>query len=452
MGRGNPMWDKTETYLRSNFPTGGGAYSAVKDYYYGLFSFTKSMLLHDMNGDNVAEPLKLLKSTTAGVSPLRWYDAEAGVDQGVSEAEPGIPAGVPLGPAPTHGVARTLVDDQNSAGYWWGHNVDGSQYPLETAMAIIMLRRTVVEIPPVAKIDAVPNPVLASMPVNFSGAASYHPNPSRIVDSWEWDLDNNGSFESAGVNVSRSFAAPGNYPVTLRVTDNGTPEASDTETITIVVKQPPVAPTADAGGPYNFCPNRQPWFLNALGSVNPDEGVSEPGQPPNTIIEYAWDLDGDNDFNDAFGASPNVTALLTSAGNYLIQLRVTDNSAISHPVSSSKTNLSDTDTATLIVRGPTDPQCACVGNLAARPKPGKADLTWTWQAGVHHYNVYRGTISGGPYLKIATVNNPGLPNTGVFADSGLTNGVTYYYVVRAAAINNDELCQSNEASARPVAR
>jgi hypothetical protein len=107
----------------------------------------------------------------------------------------------------------------------------------------------------------------------------------------------------------------------------------------------------------------------------------------------------------------------------------------------------------VVVRAGTDPACACVSNLAARPKPGKADLTWTWRLGAAKYNVYRGTVSGGPYLKIGTVTSPGLPNTGVFADMGpLTNGVTYYYVVREAALNNDELCQSNQASAKPMAR
>ena len=33
----------------------------------------------------------------------------------------------------------------------------------------------------------------------------------------------------------------------------------------------------------------------------------------------------------------------------------------------------------------------------------------------------------------------------------MTNGVTYYYVVREVALNTDELCQSNEASAMPQA-
>jgi len=453
LGRSSTLWDKAETYMRDNFGNSGNCYSAPKAYYYGLFSLTKSMLYHDSNNDKVAEPLKLLRSATAGKGPMLWYEAEQGVDQGLSQAEPGIPAGLPLGLAPTDGVAKTLVLDQAADGYWSGHNCTGTQYPFETGWAIIMLRRTVVELPPVAKAEAFPNPALAGMMVTFDGSTSHHLNPLKQIVQWEWDLNNDGTFETVGLTASRSFPSDGNYLVTLRVTDNSTPALTDTDTVTVVVMPPPVPPTANAGGPYNFCTNRTPWFLNGLGSVNPDEGISEPGQPPNTIIEYAWELDGNNTFNDAFGTTPNVTAFFTAlgVGSYSIQLRVTDNSAVSHPITGGS-NLSDTDLGQVFVRLGTDPACSCVIDLAARAKPTKADLTWSWRPGAHHYNVYRGTIGGGPYLKIGAVYSPGLPGKGVYADSGLTNGVTYYWVVREAAINNDELCQSNQASATPVAR
>jgi hypothetical protein len=177
--------------------------------------------------------------------------------------------------------------------------------------------------------------------------------------------------------------------------------------------------------------------------------------PPDRITEYAWDLDGDAQYDDAFGATPDVTAFFTArgVGSYLIQLRVTDNTAASFP-SSGMSNLIDTDTAVVYVRVATDPACAsCVTNLVARPKLNKADLTWTWRAGAHHYNVYRGTISGGPYIKIGAVYAPGLPNTGVYMDAGpLTLNMTYYWIVREAAANNDESCQSNQAAATMRAR
>ena len=93
-------------------------------------------------------------------------------------------------------------------------------------------------------------------------------------------------------------------------------------------------------------------------------------------------------------------------------------------------------------------QNACVNNLAARPKLTKVQLTWTY-TGAHHYNVYRGTMSGGPYAMIGSTTS----TYATYLDNApLTVGTTYYYVVREAALNNDELCQSNEASAKPMPR
>jgi PKD repeat protein len=345
-----------------------------------------------------------------------------------------------------------LVDDQDQGGYWRGHDLEGNQFLFETAWAVIMLRRTVVQIPPEARAEAFPNPVLAGQVVTFDGSTSTAA-PGRSIVRWEWDLDNNGTFESVGVTVTRTFPSNGTYQVTLRVMDNTAPVGlTDTATVDVVVRNPPVAPTANAGGPYNFCTNRTPWFLDARGSINPDEGASEPGKPGNTITQYAWELNGNNMFDDASGLTPNVTGLFTvNAVPYLIQLRVTDNSGISHP--SFGGNLSDTHTAQVFVRNAADPDCSCVSNLAARPKPGKADLTWSWRLGAVKYNVYRGTTSGGPYQRIGVVTAPGLSNTGVYADMGpLTSGLTYYYIVREAALNNEELCTSNQASATPAAR
>jgi hypothetical protein len=235
--------------------------------------------------------------------------------------------------------------------------------------------------------------------------------------------------------------------VRLRVSDNASPEQFAETVITVRITIPPLPPTAEAGGPYNFCTNRTPWFLDAKGSSNPDEGQSEPGQTPNTIISYTWDLNGDGTFGDVTGATPNVTGLF-GLGSTLIQLRITDNTAASFP-SSGLGNLSDTDTAQVVVRNGTDPACVCVSNLAARPKLNKAELTWTPRAGVHHYNIYRGTVDGGPYIKIAEV--PG--TSGFYLDNGpLTLNVTYYWIVREAQLNNTENCQSNQAMARMTGR
>ena len=61
------------------------------------------------------------------------------------------------------------------------------------------------------------------------------------------------------------------------------------------------------------------------------------------------------------------------------------------------------------------------------------------------YNVYRGTAADGPYTK---VNGP-LVAVSAYTDTGLTGGVTYYYVVRAENTGTQESGNSNESNATP---
>jgi hypothetical protein len=94
-----------------------------------------------------------------------------------------------------------------------------------------------------------------------------------------------------------------------------------------------------------------------------------------------------------------------------------------------------------------DPAGACISDLAARSKAGKMQLTWT-HSGAHHYNVYRGTVAGGPYLKIAATSSV----SSTYLDGTVVTGNTYYYVVREADALDQESCQSNEASATVTSR
>lgn len=435
VGRGNPLWDNAETYLRDRFGNTGDAGSSIKGNYYGMFSFTKSLLLHDSNNNGIPddglgnEPghIVLLKSQTAGVAPLDWYGAETTKGD------------------PTNGVARTLVNEQNVAGYWNGHyNVSADQGRLETAEAIIMLNQTVFEAGLTAVANANSNPAVAGQTISLDGSDSFHQDPLRKIVGWDWDLDNNGTFDVSGPFANVSFPALGDYPVKLRVTDDGTPVKTAQTFVTIRVTIPPLAPTADAGGPYVFCPGVAKWFLDAARSSNPDDGLSEPGKPVNRIIEYAWEFDGDNDFDDAVGPTPDVSAYFRSLpmGSYLIQLRVSDNTATSFP-SSGQPNLTSVDSAVVVVEA----ACNCVNNLTARAKGTKIQLTWS-NVAADHYNIYRGPVSGGPYTRLATTYSTYC----TWLDNKVVSGTTYYYVVRPADALDRELCQSNEASAKPSPR
>lgn len=80
-------------------------------------------------------------------------------------------------------------------------------------------------------------------------------------------------------------------------------------------------------------------------------------------------------------------------------------------------------------------------NLAASPGKKKITLTWTAAPGAGSYNVKRSLANGGPYSTIAT-NITGTS----YANSGLTAGTRYYYVV--SAVNpGGESPNSNQATA-----
>jgi len=88
------------------------------------------------------------------------------------------------------------------------------------------------------------------------------------------------------------------------------------------------------------------------------------------------------------------------------------------------------------------------GNLQAIPGNGNVTIQWSGAANngapVTNYTVYRGTTSGSTsWVKT-------LGNVDTYTDTGLTNGVRYYY--RVAAVNRvGEGTKSNEASASPTA-
>ena len=69
-------------------------------------------------------------------------------------------------------------------------------------------------------------------------------------------------------------------------------------------------------------------------------------------------------------------------------------------------------------------------------------LTWTLST-VAGYNVYRGTVSGGPYTKINTV----LSTAAKYVDNTVKSGQTYYYVITAVNAAGVESAYSNQVTA-----
>ncbi len=82
--------------------------------------------------------------------------------------------------------------------------------------------------------------------------------------------------------------------------------------------------------------------------------------------------------------------------------------------------------------------------LAAAAGNAQIALTWTSSSGATGYYVKRSTTTGGPYTQIGT------PSASTYADTGLTNGTKYFYVV-SAYNSAGQSANSAEASATPIA-
>jgi len=89
--------------------------------------------------------------------------------------------------------------------------------------------------------------------------------------------------------------------------------------------------------------------------------------------------------------------------------------------------------------------------LAATAGNATVGLDWNdnGEGDLAGYNVYRGTASGGPYTK----QNGSVVATSAYTDNSVTNGTTYYYVVRSVdnTPNANESGNSSQVSATPTA-
>ena len=84
-------------------------------------------------------------------------------------------------------------------------------------------------------------------------------------------------------------------------------------------------------------------------------------------------------------------------------------------------------------------------NFTATPQLAhSAALIWTPSTStVSGYNVYRGTVNGGPY----TLMNSSLVTGLSYTDTAVQSGATYYYVTTALDSNNVESLNSNQVTA-----
>jgi uncharacterized repeat protein (TIGR01451 family) len=177
-----------------------------------------------------------------------------------------------------------------------------------------------------------------------------------------------------------TFQAPAANPVDLQVGPDGALYYADFDGGTIrriayAANQPPIA--AANGSPTNG-PAPLIVNFNSNGSSDPEGGP----------LTYAWDLDGDGQFDDGTGATATYT--YTQPGTYTARLRVTDDqnqSATSAPVTISANNTPPTATIDAPAAGTTwkvDDLISFDGS-ATDPQQGTLpDSALSWELVMHH--------------------------------------------------------------------
>ncbi|MCP4031843.1 MAG: hypothetical protein GY734_11460, partial [Herbaspirillum sp.] len=195
-----------------------------------------------------------------------------------------------------------------------------------------------------------------------------------------WDFDDSDGVDfdhpdATGPAAEYAYGKLGDYTVTLKILDNGSPQMSDTSPLTVSVTMPPHAPSAVIGGPYVAVVG-EGVQADGSGSYDIDESDGD------SVTAWDWETDFTEpyDYGEAHGEA-SVLPAYTQAGVYSIGLRVTDNTAAVFP-ESGQPNLTGTaeSTVTVFKAGVTD--------LRARPKGTKCQLLWT-HIGVPLYEVLR---------------------------------------------------------------
>jgi PKD repeat protein len=162
---------------------------------------------------------------------------------------------------------------------------------------------------------------------------------SGSIETALWDLDNDGEFDDSPAGWS--FSTPGIHEVSLRVSQTNGNQAVAEHSIR--VNAPPTAAFV--------------WSPLTPAANQPVDLISTSTDAEGALSSQAWELDGDDDFNDATG--PNATQAFP-AGTRTVKLRVTDSDGVVSTVSHQLTVL-DQPTAAFTV----SPAVPLVGEVLA---------------------------------------------------------------------------------------
>jgi large repetitive protein len=156
---------------------------------------------------------------------------------------------------------------------------------------------TVVNAPPTASFA----PTVTNLGLAVDASASADSDGTIVSYAWNFGDSTTGS----GKTTTHTFAAAGNYTVTLTVTDNLGASTSSSTTVSATLP-PNVLPTAS--------------FTTSATNLVASFNAAASGDTDGTIVSYAWNF---GDLTTGSGVTTNHTYL--SGGTFSVVLTVTDN-------------------------------------------------------------------------------------------------------------------------------
>jgi PKD repeat protein len=223
------------------------------------------------------------------------------------------------------------------------------------------------------------------VPIGFDGSSSFDPEGGALFYAWDFG---DGSTDT-GPTPTHTYVDPGDFTVTLTVTDEELLSAADGSAAHVNA-----GPAADAGGPYASNVGNEIQF-DGTGSSDPEDDP----------LTYSWDF-GDGEI----GSGPTPSHTYASGGQFVVTLQVTDPG-----------DLSGDDTAQTTVNvGPTaeanGPYSGEAGGPIDFSSAGSSDpeddpLTYLWDFGdgssSTEANPSHTYAAGGSFTATLRVTDPG---------------------------------------------
>jgi PKD repeat protein len=166
---------------------------------------------------------------------------------------------------------------------------------------------------PVASFSYSPLSPLIGEQVTFDGTTSA--DPDGTIATYAWDLDGDGTFESAGANPTHTYNAAATVNVKLRVTD------SDNTQSDVVTRAVTIQATRPSAG-FSYAPH-DPLPGQAVTLTSTSAPSASPGAP--SLVATQWDFAYSPlvDFT-LDGAGASVVTSFSTAGPHPVAVKVTE--------------------------------------------------------------------------------------------------------------------------------